>query len=77
MTLLQFNEDGRDTLTGHGRCSGSGHDVLVDVFHVLHQSLVAEEEFVAQRTAGRVRSANQGRVLQNKIEYRRRFLIFN
>ncbi len=39
--------DGKLWFTGHGGGSGCGDDVLVDVFHVLHQSLVAEKEFVA------------------------------
>lgn len=32
-------------LTGH-RAAGSGHNVLVYVLHVLHEGLVAQEEFV-------------------------------
>jgi hypothetical protein len=42
----------------------------VDVLHVLHEGLVAEEELVTQGTAGRVGSANQGRVLSNIKRWR-------
>lgn len=55
----------RRSFAGHGGRAGrsGGHNVFVNVFHVFHEGLVAEEELVAQRTAGRVGSANQGRVL--------------
>jgi hypothetical protein len=53
------------SLTGHGRRSGrsGSDDVFVNVFHVLHQGLVAKEKLVTQGTTCRVGSANQGRVL--------------
>lgn len=46
-------------LTGYS----GGIRVLVSVLHVLHQRLAAEEELVANWTAGCVRAADQGGVL--------------
>lgn len=55
------------TGVGHGGGVGDGGGrsggVFVHVLHVLEQGVVAQKEFVAQRAARRVRSADERRVL--------------
>lgn len=54
---------GRPSLRGNA----GGIWILVGVLHVLHQSFATEEEFVADRTAGCVRAADQGGVLMTDL----------